>query len=591
MALSWISRSRKIGGVDSLVARGRYARAVKVLRAEFEGRQPTLAERLRYADLLVLASRGDEALPILLGVADEQARYGFRDKALEALRRAEEIDPGHPKLRRRFQSLRSAPSDGPADSCTAGSGEAPDQGSALDAPFAPAAEPETLSWDVAAPPPETPESGPAHGPAPSPERGTTSVVSEADDRDESFVPKEELEPAEDEIEAAENQPDEEEPELLLSESEPEAEAAPPIITVGRPLTVAAALPAEAPALLTEADLDEDEAAAPADNANAPPDEASFHRFLLTLGRTRSTGPAALGPALFADFPREAVARLVPGVQRRRFAPGDVLVTEGDPGTSLFLIARGSVRVLVLGGHGLAFDVRRLDAGDFFGELAVLSGWPRTATVVAATPCETLEIGPEALEALLDLRPEARKMLEATGASRSQSPEEQAVRSLPPSAADPEHAAEALKAHFGGSEWSFRVRLHLAQLMLDVGRQEEALAILASVAEDLARRGHAQKAIAVLKRVEWIRRRGVPDVPVAPMRKGRRRSTRPRAEAAAESAASPAGGSTAATRAAFREWVGSMLRVTHDLAARPAFPDPGLEGAEATSGPPSTWDAA
>lgn len=569
MALSWISRSRKVGDVDSLVARGRFAKAVKVLRAEFDGRQPTLAERLRYADLLVLAGRGEEALPILLGVADEQSRYGFREKALEALRRAQEIDPGHPKVRHRLQALRKALScDPPPDPSASDEAGAPDWGAALDDAFASGAAPAGASWDT--PAFEVPESAlPGDGPAGALEAETAST-DEVRDEEEPFVSEDELEP-EDELELEEElEPAEEEVELVLSESELEPEAPPrPVVRVRA---------AEARPLLVEADLDldedeteppdEEEGEAPDEAVASPSEEESFHRFLLTLGRTLGTGPVSLGPALFSEFPREAAARVTPGVQRRRFVPGDVLVTEGDPGTSLFLIARGSVRVLVLGGHGQPFDVRRLEAGDFFGELAVLSGWPRTATVVAATPCETLEIGPEALDTLLALRPRARKILEETAASRAQSPEEQAVRSLPPEAADPERAAEALRAHFGGSDWSYRVRLHLSQLMLDVGRQEEALAILASVAEDLARSGHAQKAIAVLKKVEWIRRRGVPEVPVPSLRRGRRRSARPRSEAASDSAAA---GTAAANGAAFREWVGSMLRVTHALAARPASP--------------------
>ena len=73
-------------------------------------RPPTLADRIRLADLLVHADRGGEALPILLGVADEQTRYGFREKALEALRRADAIAPGDPATRERFVAL--APGDG-----------------------------------------------------------------------------------------------------------------------------------------------------------------------------------------------------------------------------------------------------------------------------------------------------------------------------------------------------------------------------------------------------------------------------------------------------------------------------------------------
>ncbi|HSD27783.1 MAG TPA: hypothetical protein VLL75_10810, partial [Vicinamibacteria bacterium] len=98
MVLEWLPRSRP-PTVDELVAKGRYKQAAAVLRAQFQGRSPTLAERLRLADLLVLSDHGEQALPILLGVADELARYGFNDRALEALRRADGIAPGHPEVR------------------------------------------------------------------------------------------------------------------------------------------------------------------------------------------------------------------------------------------------------------------------------------------------------------------------------------------------------------------------------------------------------------------------------------------------------------------------------------------------------------
>ena len=91
MVLSWLARSRRTASVDDLVARRRYAKAVRALRDGFEGRQPTAAERLRLADLLVLANRSSEAFPILLGLADEQTRFGSVDEALETLRRASEV--------------------------------------------------------------------------------------------------------------------------------------------------------------------------------------------------------------------------------------------------------------------------------------------------------------------------------------------------------------------------------------------------------------------------------------------------------------------------------------------------------------------
>ena len=108
MVLDWFSRSHRPPTVDELVAKGRYAQAVAVLRTEIQDRTPTLPERLRLADLLVLADQGEQALPILLGVADELARYGFNDRALEALRRADAVAPGHSEVRERFEALARA---------------------------------------------------------------------------------------------------------------------------------------------------------------------------------------------------------------------------------------------------------------------------------------------------------------------------------------------------------------------------------------------------------------------------------------------------------------------------------------------------
>ena len=253
-----------------------------------------------------------------------------------------------------------------------------------------------------------------------------------------------------------------------------------------------------------------------------------------------------------------------GLHPRMYAPGDMVIREGDPGDSVFLIATGSVRILVMGGHGQPFEIRRIEAGDFFGEVAALSGRPRTATVVAATPCEMLEIDRSSLDTLVALRPAARGLLDEACVERALSPEETAVRSLPAEAADPKRAAAALRAHFGGCEWSPRVRLHLSGLMLDVGREEDALAILAGVAEDLARQGHAQKAVEVLKKVEWIQRRGIEEVSLAPLGKGRRKSSQRKKGHPADPPTS-----RAVREAAFREWVGSLLRETAVLAARAA----------------------
>jgi hypothetical protein len=231
--------------------------------------------------------------------------------------------------------------------------------------------------------------------------------------------------------------------------------------------------------------------------------------------------------------------------------GGIVVSEGDTGDSLFLIASGSVRILVVGGHGRALEIRRLDVGDFFGEVAALSGRPRTATVVATTDCELLEVDHWALERLVEARPAARPILEGARDGRARSPEEEAVRALP-GEARPERAAAVLAAHFGGSSWSPRVRLHFAKLMLDAGQENDALAVIASVAEEMAQSGHAATGIAILKKVDQIRRH--------------------------EAGAAVPPVSKAASKAAFRVWVGSLAQSAEAL-LRAASPPAEEEGAD------------
>jgi hypothetical protein len=223
-------------------------------------------------------------------------------------------------------------------------------------------------------------------------------------------------------------------------------------------------------------------------------------------RAPGIGREALARILFSDVPHYLFRRVAAGLHRRSFPAGAIVVTEGDPGDTVFLIASGSVRILVVGGHGRALEIRRLDAGDFFGEVAALSGQPRTATVVATTDCELLEIDYCALERLVEARPAARPVLEGARDGRARSAEEAAVRALP-EAASPERAAVVLAALFGGSAWSPRVRLHFAKQMLDAGQEEDALAVVASVAEELAAGGHPETGIAILKKVDEARKRG------------------------------------------------------------------------------------
>jgi len=97
--------------------------------------------------------------------------------------------------------------------------------------------------------------------------------------------------------------------------------------------------------------------------------------------------------------------------RLRTAPtGDRIVTQGRPGSTLYLIARGVVRVTREEG-GEIQDVATLMAGDFFGEMALLHGGPRRATCRAVTPCALYELRRDDLDIVCEACPEMKVALE------------------------------------------------------------------------------------------------------------------------------------------------------------------------------------
>jgi CPA1 family monovalent cation:H+ antiporter len=89
---------------------------------------------------------------------------------------------------------------------------------------------------------------------------------------------------------------------------------------------------------------------------------------------------------------------------------DVIIRQDDTGKSLFLISRGVVRV-TKEEEGISRDVSSLFAGDFFGEMALLHGERRTATVRAVTPCYLYELKRDALEETMKKYPHIRRALE------------------------------------------------------------------------------------------------------------------------------------------------------------------------------------
>ncbi len=109
--------------------------------------------------------------------------------------------------------------------------------------------------------------------------------------------------------------------------------------------------------------------------------------------------------LFSLLSPEELTTLARLAMRQVFARGEVLVRQGDMDDTLYVVRHGRVRVEAADDQGGAVVVvNELGAGDFFGELALLTGLPRRATVVAIEDTETLLVRRDAIGPLIERNP-------------------------------------------------------------------------------------------------------------------------------------------------------------------------------------------
>jgi len=127
--------------------------------------------------------------------------------------------------------------------------------------------------------------------------------------------------------------------------------------------------------------------------------------------------------LFQDFSQQELVALIDGLQLKNFAAGEIVVTEGEPGDSLFVLASGAVRVYVRNTWGHSEQVRLLSQGELFGEISLLTGQPRTATIVTCGPCDFLELDRPTLDRIAVHNPKVPEIVREVCDRRVNSPEE------------------------------------------------------------------------------------------------------------------------------------------------------------------------
>jgi hypothetical protein len=120
-------------------------------------------------------------------------------------------------------------------------------------------------------------------------------------------------------------------------------------------------------------------------------------------------------SIFARLDDAAFGELLKAGRPATYASGEVVVRQGQPGTSMFVIVRGGA-VVVLEPSGQ--EVARLQEGAFFGEMSLLTGAPRTATVRATRDTDVLEITADAFRTFVLANPAALETVSLAASTRA-----------------------------------------------------------------------------------------------------------------------------------------------------------------------------
>ena len=121
--------------------------------------------------------------------------------------------------------------------------------------------------------------------------------------------------------------------------------------------------------------------------------------------------------MFQGLSPDDVKALAAALHERRFASGQVIMNQGDHGTSMFIIASGHVNIYLPGEASRRVSLKDIAEGEYFGELALFDDKPRSASALATSDAVLLELDRDTLTKYLTSRPHASVTLLRTLAQR------------------------------------------------------------------------------------------------------------------------------------------------------------------------------
>ena len=151
--------------------------------------------------------------------------------------------------------------------------------------------------------------------------------------------------------------------------------------------------------------------------------------------------------IFAPLSVEETEKLAAAAVRHVFAPGELVIRAGDQGSSMFVVHNGRVQVQVSDG-GKPRPVAVLSEGAFFGEMALFTGEPRTANVVALEETEVLEIGHAAMKHLFETNPDLAEAISWTIAERRAGLQATSQQAVPDAEAESAGLLSSIRRFFG-----------------------------------------------------------------------------------------------------------------------------------------------